>query len=151
MGATYEYGDGYVFDVDYLYTQGQDMAYYVDVSQEKIGTTAAGKPIYDYAAGKGEDNYMLTNSSQSPEAHILSATVRKSFDNGIDLLAGYAYTYAEDVSPMTSSVAGSNFSNLAFNDLVEPSAAVSNYVVPHRFTMRLRYSANFFGDNETRI
>jgi hypothetical protein len=151
VGATYEYGDGYVFDVDYLYTQGQDMAYYVDVSQEKIGTTAAGKPIYDYAAGKGEDNYMLTNSSQSPEAHIFSATVRKSFDNGIDLLAGYAYTYAEDVSPMTSSVAGSNFSNLALNDLVEPSAAVSNYVVPHRFTMRLRYSANFFGDNETRI
>jgi hypothetical protein len=151
IGATYEYGDGYVFDTDYLYTQGQDMAYYVDVSQERVGTTAAGKPIYDYAAGKGEDNYMLTNSSQSPEAHIFSATVRKSFANGIDILAGYAYTYAEDVSPMTSSVAGSNFSNLALHDLVEPSAAVSNYVVPHRFTFRLRYSNNFFGDNETRI
>jgi hypothetical protein len=151
IGATYEYGDGYVFDTDYLYTQGQDMAYYVDVSQERVGTTAAGKPIYDYAAGKGEDNYMLTNSSQSPEAHIFSATVRKSFDNGIDILAGYAYTYAEDVSPMTSSVAQSNFSNLALHDLVEPSAAVSNYVVPHRFTFRLRYSNNFFGDNETRI
>jgi hypothetical protein len=149
IGATYEFANGYVFDADYLYTRGQDPAYYVDVSQDVVGRTSLGLPIYDYA--RGEDNYMLTNSNQNPEAHVLSLTLRKYFDNGIDILAGYAYTDAEDVSPMTSSVAQSNFSNLALNDLVEPGAATSNYVVPHRFTLRVGYRAKLFGDNETRI
>ena len=150
LGATYDY-EGYVFDVDYLYTRGENMAYYVDVSQERVGTTSIGTPIYDFADGRGESNFMLTNSNQNPEAHIFSINVRKYFDNGIDILAGYAYTDAEDVSPMTSSVAGSNFGNLALNDIVEPAAATSNYVTPHRFTFRLNYRANYFGDNETRF
>jgi hypothetical protein len=150
LGATYDY-DGYIFDVDYLYTRGENMAYYVDVSQERVGTTSIGTPIYDFADGRGESNFMLTNSNQNPEAHIFSVNVRKNFDNGIGILAGYAYTDAEDVSPMTSSVAGSNFNNLALNDIVEPAAATSNYVTPHRFTFRLNYRANYFGDNETRF
>ena len=150
VGATYDW-NGWIIDGDYLYTRGQDMAYYVDVSQEKVGETVLGLPIYDFKEGLGEENYMLTNSSQDPEAHVFSVSVRKFFDNGWDLLAGYAYTDAEDVSPMTSSVAGSNFGNLALNDIVEPEAATSNYVIPHRFTLRLGYRNKFFGDNETRF
>jgi hypothetical protein len=149
LGATYELSDGYVFDVDYLHTRGVNPAYYVDVSQDVVGETSIGLPIYDFA--RGEDNFMLTNSDQTPVANVLSLTMRKRFDNGIDLLAGYAYTDAEDVSPMTSSVAGSNFSNLALNDLVEPGAATSNYVVPHRLTMRLNYRTKLWGDNMTRV
>lgn len=148
LGATYDY-QGWIVDADYLYTRGQDMAYYVDVSQEKVGETVLGLPIYDFAEGRGRSNFMLTNSNQDPEAHVFSVSVRKYFDNGWDMLAGYAYTDAEDVSPMTSSVAGSNFSNVALNDIVEPEAATSNYVTPHRFTLRLGYRNNFFGDNET--
>jgi hypothetical protein len=149
LGATYEVGNGYVFDLDYLHTRGQDPVYYVDVSQEAVDETVLGLPIYDYA--RGEDNYMLTNSRQTPIANVVSLTMRKRFDNGIDLLAGYAYTDAEDISPMTNSTAGSNFSNLALNTLVEPEAATSNYVVPHRFTMRLNYQTKLWGDNMTRI
>ena len=151
LGATYDFMDGYIFDVDYLYTRGQDMAYYVDVSQELVGVTAIGQRIYDFAEGRGEENFMLTNSNQNPEAHVFSVTLRKFFDNGFDIQAGYAYTDAEDVSPMTSSVAGSNFSNLALNSIVEPEAATSNYVVPHRFTAKIGYRTELFGDNETRI
>ena len=150
LGATYDY-QGWIVDADYLYTRGQDMAYYVDVSQEKVGETVLGLPIYDFAPGRGESNFMLTNSNQDPEAHVFSVSVRKYFDNGWDMLAGYAYTDAEDVSPMTSSVAGSNFNNVALNDIVEPEAATSNYVTPHRFTFRLGYRNTFFGDNETRF
>ena len=149
LGATYELSNGYVFDVDYLHTRGKDPAYYVDVSQDVVGETSIGLPIYDFA--RGEQNFMLTNSNQTPVANVLSLTMRKRFDNGIDLLAGYAFTDAEDVSPMTSSVAGSNFSNLALNDLVEPEAATSNYVVPHRLTMRMNYQTKLWGDNMTRV
>ncbi|MEL7450258.1 MAG: TonB-dependent receptor [Pseudomonadota bacterium] len=149
VGATYDL-NGWVFDADYLYTRGEDPAYYVDVSQEQVGETVLGQPIYDFV-GRGENNFMLTNSNQNPEAHILSLGVRKYFDNGWDLQLGYAYTDAEDVSPMTSSVAASNFGNVALNDIVEPAAATSNYVVPHRFSFRAGYRQTLWGDNETRI
>ncbi len=135
---------------DYLHTRGKNMAYYVDVSQEQVGTTSFGMPIYDYRAS-GEDNYMLTNTDVTPVSNVFSVVARKSFDWGLDAMIGYAYTDAEDAVPMTSSTAGSNFDNVAVFDLFNPVAATSNYVVPHRFTMRLDYSAYWFGDNETRF
>jgi hypothetical protein len=64
---------------------------------------------------------------------------------------GYAFTDAEDISPMTSSVAESNFDNVATNDSYNLMPATSNYEVPHRFTLRASYGHNFFGDYETRI
>jgi len=135
---------------DYLHTRGNDSAYYVDVSQAQVGTTIIGTPIYDYTGG-AEDNFMLTNSSESPVSNVISLVAKKSFDFGLDVLLGYAYTDAEDVSPMTSATAGSNFDNLATSDIGNPSAAGSNYVVPHRFTLALDYEHVFFGDSATRI
>ena len=150
LGATYDL-KGYVFDFDYLHTRGDDMAYYVDVSQRQTGTTSAGQPIYGFVDDLGENNYMLTNSGRTPTSDMFSLTVRKGWENGLDVQLGYAYTDAEDVSPMTSSVAGSNFNNLALTDIRDPAPGTSNYVSPHRFTMRLTYSADWFGDNTTRF
>ncbi len=134
---------------DYLHTRGKDMAAYVDISQSIVATTMAGSPIYDYTNGR--DNFMLTNTSGTPESNVLSVVLNKEFEFGLDFMIGYAYTDAEDIVPMTSSVAGSNFDNVAVLDINNPTVASSNYVVPHRFTMRLDYSKVFFGDSETRI
>lgn len=136
-------------DVDWLHSRTERPAYYVDVSQELVGTTAAGTPIYDYV--RGRDNFMLTNSDETAVGNALSIVGRKTFDWGLDVLLGYAYTEAEDVSPMTSSVAGSNFDNTALLDINDPAVGDSNYVTPNRFTLRLDYGRAFFGDNETRI
>jgi len=136
-------------DFDVLHTRAQDTAYYVDLSQSVVGQTSAGTPIYDYTTG--EDNYMLTNSSEDGESTLLSVILNKSFDWGLDLSMGYAHTRAKDVSPMTSFVAGSNFTNLALLDINNPFPGISNYVVPHRFTLRAGYANEFFGDNTTYI
>jgi len=134
---------------DYLHTRMKDSAYYVDVSQEIVGTTAAGSPIYDFV--NGNDNHMLTNSSSEATSNVVSFVLKKEFDMGIDLLFGYAHTEAEDVAPMTSSTAFSNYDNVALLDINNPTAAGSNYVVPNRFTMVADYRGNWFGDAETRI
>ena len=81
-------------------------------SRAAAATTAAGTPIYDYVdrnndGEEEQDNFMLTNSGESPVSHVISLVLQKEFDFGLDLLLGYAYTQAEDVSPMTSSVAAS--------------------------------------------
>jgi hypothetical protein len=152
IGATYDlpFGD-IVADFDILHSRAVDTAYYVDVSQVVVGQTSAGTPIYDYGAGLGEDNFMLTNSPEDGESTLISLMLNKSFDWGLDLSAGYAYTRAKDVSPMTSFVAGSNFSNIALLDINNPFVGVSNYVTPHRITLRASYGTEFFGDNTTRF
>ena len=138
--------------IDYLHTEWNDPAYYVDISQEIQGYTAAGTPIYDYMFGsRSGDNFMLTNSRFGGSTDLVSLILNKNFDSGLDLSFGYAYTDAEDVSPMTSSVAASNFDNLALLDLNDPRPGTSNYVVPNRFTLRARYGYAFFGDYETRF
>jgi hypothetical protein len=151
LGATWDMPWGGIqLDADYLHTRGKNPAYYKDMSQDQVGTTVIGTPIYDYV--RGEDNFMLTNSTKTPVSNVLSLVAQKSFDNiGLDVLFGYAYTDAEDVSPMTSSVAGSNFSNLALSNLNDPSVGTSNYVVPQRFTLRLNWERALFGDTLTQV
>jgi len=149
LGATYDlpWWD-VVADVDYLHTEQQESAMYVDLSQEVVGQTIIGQPIYD--AVNGENNLMLTNAAADGSSDLFSIALTKDFDWGLDLMFGYAYTDAEDVMPMTSSVALSNFENLATNDINNPGAATSNYVVPNRFTLRASYGNEFFGDYTTR-
>lgn len=149
LGGTYYFANGIGVDADYIFSRQQNPAYYLDISQQRVGTTAAGQPIYDFV--NGAENFMLTNSGQKPEAHSLSLVARQRYDWGLDWTLGYAWTDAEDVSPMTSSVAGSNFDNLALVDLVEPMPGTSNYVSPHRFTARLSYGRDFIAGHETRI
>ncbi len=149
LGGTYYFANGINVDADYIFSQQRNPAYYLDVSQQQVGTTAAGQPIYDFVTGS--ENFMLTNSGQKPEAHSLSLVARQRYDWGLDWTLGYAWTDAEDVSPMTSSVAASNFDNLALVDLVEPMPGTSNYVSPHRFTARLSYGRDFIAGHETRI
>ncbi|MBZ0112562.1 MAG: carboxypeptidase regulatory-like domain-containing protein [Thermoanaerobaculia bacterium] len=149
LGATYRFGSGYQVDFDYLHTELLDSAYYVDVSQDIVGTTRAGGPIYDYV--RGRDNFMLTNSSFDAASDILSLLVMKTWDWGLDMSIGYSHTDGEDISPMTSSTAGSNFDSTALIDINNPRPATSNYVVPERFTLRASLGRDFFGDNETRF
>jgi len=149
LGGTYRFANGIDVDADYIFSRQRNPAYYLDVSQQQVGTTAAGQPVYDFV--NGAENYMLTNSGHSPEAHSLSLVARHRYDWGLDWTLGYAWTDAEDVSPMTSSVAASNFDNLALVDLVDPMPATSNYVSPHRFTARLSYGREFIAGHETRI
>lgn len=149
IGGTYTFDNGIQVDADYLASRQNDPAIYQDISQAIVGTTAAGQPIYDFV--NGEENFMLTNSDEHGNARTFSLQARHTYDWGLDWLVGYAFTDAEDVSPMTSFVAGSNFDNLSTLDINNPRPATSNYVAPHRFTARLSYGRDFIPGFETRI
>lgn len=150
LGATYRLPWYEIqMDVDYLHSKTEDAAVYVDLSQEIVGTTILGQPMYGYTSG--EDNLMLTNSGGSSTADTVSVVFNKNFDMGLDLMVGYAYTQAEDINPMTSSTAGSNFGGVVTNDINNPSVGDSNYVVPHRFTLRVTYARDFFDGLTTRF
>ena len=82
---------------------------------------------------------------------MASVSATQSYDWGFDWTVGYAYTKAENVTPMTSSVAFSNFASIAVFDPNNPDVATSNYEIPHRITMQLNYERAFFGDYDTRF
>jgi len=148
-GFSYTFEGGLQMDVDYIHSETRDAAYYVDLAEEIVGTTRAGAPVYAYTNGR--DNYMLTNSGFGASSDVGSILLTKYWASGLDMSFGYAYTRAQDIAPMTSATAGSNFENTALLDINNPTPGNSNYVVPHAFTLRASYGHDFFGQSETRF
>lgn len=148
LGFTYLLPRDYTLRGDVLLTRGKDTAIVLHGDIDRVGTTADGYPIYDSVR---EASFVLTNSDEGNQSFGASLFLSKSYDNGIDWTFGYAYTDAEDVSPMTSSVAFSNYQNRAFFDPQEDRLSTSNYNIEHRFTASFNWAAQFFGDNRTLI
>ncbi|WP_339898525.1 carboxypeptidase regulatory-like domain-containing protein [uncultured Gilvimarinus sp.] len=150
FGTSYEFSGNLVLSGDILYSQYENSAFISDISRVQTGTALDGRPIYGSVDGRSQD-FMLTNVDDGGEALTISVGASKYFDFGLELAAGYAYSDAEDVNPMTSSVAFSNYTNLATSDPENPGPATSNYNIPHRFTTKVAYEHAFFGDYDTRI
>lgn len=148
LGATFYTESDYVIKTDLLITRGKDSAIIKRGDLEQVGTTAEGYPVYDSVR---EAAFVLTNSSKGNRSFLASISVAKSYDNGFDWAAGYSYSDAEDIQPMTSAVAFSNYVNRAFFDPQEEVLSTSNYNIKHRFTLTTSYEKAFFGDNLTTI
>ncbi len=140
---------GITADVDYLHAKLRDSAIYRDLSQTITGRTLTGIPIYSFT--NGADNLMLTNSSKDATSDMFSFVLNKSFDFGLDLMFGYAWTDSEDIASMTSSVAVSNFDNVPTLNPNDPEAGESSYLVPHRITFKATYAAELIRNLETRV
>ena len=160
-------GQGVRFDADLLYSESKNAAIYKDLTLVQIDTMADGRPVYRSVDKSDADclvdpagaactsrsfnnDFMLTNSDGG-SSFVASFSVAQSYDWGFDWTLGYAFTDAEDVSPMTSSVAFSNYSNIAVFDPNHADVATSNYEIPHRITLQLNYEKAFFGDYATRF
>lgn len=155
LGATWYMPGDYVLNADLLYTRSDDSAIVVGNALEQTGTAPDGRPLYTDTRPFfifGSSDYLLTNVQGSDaKSTQFAINLSKSYDNGFNWNLGYAWTEAEDVNPMTSSVAFSNYANIAVDDPNNPSRATSNYEIPHRFTFRLGYSAYWWGDNRTNV
>ncbi|MEM9057124.1 MAG: cell envelope biogenesis protein OmpA, partial [Pseudomonadota bacterium] len=141
FGATHFFPNDYVVTADLLWSRLQDSAIVLRGDLEQVGTTAEGYPQYDSVR---EASFVLTNSSTDADALTLSLGLQKEFDNGFQFQVGYSYTDAEDINPMTSSVAFSNYVNRAFFDPQEQVASTSNYAIEHRFTATTTWSNTLF-------
>lgn len=175
LGATIDFdapaglGDDYRLMVDVLYSKTRNAALIQDSTLVEIDTAPDGRPIFASVDLSDPDcvadptgnpfgcnrwfasDYILTNAEESGRQWVFSAALSKSYDNGIDWSLAYAYTDSTDASPMTSSVAFSNFAQFAASDRNNPAAARSNYIIPHRFTGKFSWAHDFWDDNTTRF
>ncbi|WP_299080147.1 TonB-dependent receptor [uncultured Paraglaciecola sp.] len=153
LGLTYVSDSDYVVTVDLMHTEKQDSPIVKSLSSVVVDAAPDGRPIYDRLDGRFVNNdLILTNvKGINGSSTILSSSIDKSYDNGIDATLGYAYVRATDVSPMTSSTAGSNFGNVAVVDFNRPKLSTSDYETRHRFTLNLGYNTELIDGYNTRF
>jgi outer membrane receptor for ferrienterochelin and colicin len=155
LGLTYISELDYVITADYLINDREDAAIVTDLST--VGTDQVwpdGRPVnvQRFSDRRGASDLLLTNvRGTSGSSKVLSVGVSKEYDNGVDFSASYAYTEANDVHPMTSAVAFSNFIGVAVSDPLNPQLAASNFEVKNRFTLNVGYVTSLFDGLETRI
>ena len=148
FGETPVLGGEYMFNADLLWSRGQDSAIVLRADLDQTGTTATGRPIF---TSNREPAFVLTNSTEGNKSFTASFSVAKDYGNGLDWFMGYAYNDSEDVNPMTSSVAFSNYTNRAFFDPQEQVLSRSNYNIRHRVTGVVNYERAFWQDNFSRV
>lgn len=146
FGATHVTEDEYVFQADLLISLTQDQAIVLRGDLDQVGTNDEGYAIYE---SNRLPSFVLTNSSEDSTSYTVSFGVMKTWDNGINLTAGYAYNHAEDVQPMTSSVAFSNYQFRAFTNPNEQVSSLSDYNTEHRLTAALSYDIQFIDGYDT--
>ncbi len=143
-------GGDYSFNADFLFSQGENSAVILRGDLEDTGTVDAdGRPVYESVR---RESFVLTNSDDEQNQTLsISGGVQKQYDNGFNYVLGYAYTDSEDVNPMTSSVAFSNYTNRAAFDPQEQVRATSDYNIKHRFTAIANYERDFFQNYASRV
>ena len=155
--------DGYTVHADYIYQHTNKAPYWYDALDTIGSVTKApdGRPVYDaarVAPNAATGRLARTNAYDL----VLASTdkgfttdyaigLRKTFDWGLTADVTYTHVHAVDVNPGTSSVALSNYAQVAFSDPNNQQSGISNYQINQSFKFNVTYSHRIFGDNLTTI
>lgn len=171
LGFTYDFdlpgvlGTDYTLTGDFLRSQSKVGVTVVDNTLVQIGTAPDGRPLYrrvDKSSplcatspltcptrSSSQNDLILTNAEGGFQ-NVLSLALAKSYDFGLDWSLAYAHVQAEDTNSMPSSVAFSNWTGTATQDINNLSRGDALYEIPDRITATFSYAKAFFGDYETR-
>ena len=94
------------------------------------------------------DVILLENTDEG-HAEQYTVTLEKPFENGWYSKIGYTYSNSEEISPATSSVALSNWQNVAVFNPNDLDLATANYQLRNRFTGQFSKTWNWFDNAQT--
>ena len=154
---------GTVFSAEALVTQAETALHYerLDIGAP-TGAGQDGRMLYWRDPVTGGGGARGNRDSRFGDVILLRPTNKGStqqFTLGLDkpLLAdwgwslSYTWTDAEEVSPLLSSTATSNWNNRAIYQPNEEIASTSNFEIRHRILGTATWKHNFFGDYATEI
>ncbi|MDR7191494.1 TonB-dependent receptor [Luteimonas terrae] len=97
-------------------------------------------------------NVIIARPTDEGESQQYTFALNKPFnDSDWSWQLAYTYTYATEVSALTSSTSGSQLGNTAVFQANEAVASRSNYEIRDRFSAALTWKRAFFGDNNTSV
>ncbi len=142
-------GDDLRIQADVLVSKTKEAAIVVPLGYVQTGIAPDGRPIY--GGTSNTNDFLLTNADDKATSKVFSIGASQGYENGIDWSIGYAYTDSNDVNPMTSSVAFSNFANYTTYNPLNTQSETSDYEIANRITMQLNYEKDFVGEYTTRF
>jgi outer membrane receptor protein involved in Fe transport len=151
-------GDGYLLRGDLIYSRVKQAQNWTDLRRVQIGTAPDGRPVYGLRttnpALPAAGNDMLLTNSDDGRGWVASIQLSKEWETTVgrfNLELGYTWQDITDVNAGTSSIALSNWDNLATADINNPAEATSNYEIKHNGVIAGEWSNEFFDEYETSI
>lgn len=141
---------GLIGTLEGLYTQTiHDVLYQnLRVEIDPQGRTVEGRPRYQTrpsSATPGLGDVIDITNTDEGYAYNLTAQVQRPFRNGWDFSLAYTFSRAEDVNPLTSSQAISNWRfNLTQDNPNNPGLGRSDFDIPHRIVASTSYRVPLF-------
>lgn len=146
------FGDGWLFGADLLYSKVLNAYQWTDIRSVQIGTLPDGRPRYGPFGGVASSNQDLLMTNESKGRSIIGVLrFAKNWDFGLSLDGSYTRSDVKDTNALTSSTAGSLYSNNAFFDPNRAAYGRSIYEIRDQWKLGADYRRAFFGDYETRF
>ncbi|KQT31776.1 TonB-dependent receptor [Sphingomonas sp. Leaf412] len=152
---------------DFLYTKTLNAPSFTDARSIVIGTlpdgrprynastlyngqvtTSAGVPIVNGVGSDGNSDIIFFNERRG-RSFVAVARASKDFDFGLDLGASFTWQDVKDVSPATSSTAGSLYGNAAMSNPNLPAYGISADQIRWMVKYNVGFDRAFFGDYRT--
>jgi hypothetical protein len=167
--ADLNFGDNWRLRAEYLYSNVNEALNWVDVYQERFrnatpapdgrptfGTVATSGPAtaFGSASRLNRTDVVFVNTSEGEGKQWVVGLSHDWTDGmweGLSLDISHMVQDITDVSPGTSSVATSNYRQVAISDPNDMHAARSNYEIAYATKFSLGYERKFFGDWTTRL
>ncbi|PHV08252.1 Oar protein [Janthinobacterium sp. BJB412] len=170
---------GIVFSAEYMYTKNKDGIFYRNLNlgaPTKTGTD--GRALYYSAAGYKTDcwnqstgasintgacssfvtkagsnnkfgNVLLADKTSKGGSNLATLSLSRPMTSGLGWSVSYTYTDAKEVSPLTSSTSGSNYSARSIFNPNDEANANSSYLVKDRINALVNFQKRFFGSYKT--
>ncbi len=144
-------GVGLVATLEFNETKTLEATWYQDLNLKQIGTTPDGRILYGGAANRNSASFVnvfLMKNTKKGEAQQGTVKLQKPWKNHWFASISYTYGTSQDVSPVTSSTAGSNFGGrIVYNN--DDTVGRSNYEVRHRVLATLEKDFYFVKNYRT--
>lgn len=154
LGYEQEFGQGWKFTFDALYSKTFNNVFFENLALSKTGTVYAVSPSaanesnvapYYSVDGTYQAVVALKNTNKG-YTYSLSGKIEKSFDFGLDLMASYTFGHAYSVNDGTSSVALSNWQYNYSVDTNSPELSHSLFDRPHKVMASISYTTPMYAN-----
>ncbi|UUO22146.1 TonB-dependent receptor [Colwellia sp. M166] len=148
-------GDNWTWSGEYIYVDKQDSLAWRDLNRQPSGeVTKDGRIIYEPFDATSPDNYdiLLTNADRDGYSNVISTSLYKSWENGLDMNISYTNQDVVDGNTGTSSQAASNYKYNVYSEGRNVDAlGTGNYEIEHSLKITLGYTKEFFEGYNTRV